>query len=70
MAPLAPKYTNFEGERAPKKRNFLVKNFQKVPKNAFFACFFSKILPAGQKFWPNQGLFSTLGELKKLNWST
>ena len=34
-APLAPKYINFEGERAPKKRNFLVKIFQKVPKKTF-----------------------------------
>ena len=32
-APLAPIYTNFEGERAPKKRDFFVKIFQKVPKN-------------------------------------
>ena len=28
------------GERAPKKRNFLVKSFQKVPKNTFFGLFF------------------------------
>ena len=35
--PLAPKYTNFEGgARAEKKRDFLVRNFQKVPQNAFF----------------------------------
>ena len=31
-APSAPIYTNFEGERAPKKRNFFAKIFQKVPK--------------------------------------
>ena len=35
-APSAPIYTNFEGERAPKKRNFFAKIFQKVPKNGFF----------------------------------
>ena len=36
-APLASTYTNFlREERAPKKRAFLVKNFQKVPKNAAF----------------------------------
>ena len=29
-APLAPMYTNFEGERAPKTRNFSVKMFEKV----------------------------------------
>ena len=57
MAPLAPIYTYFKGERAPKKRNFLVKIFQKVPKNAFLACFF-KILPAAQKFGPKHGLLS------------
>ena len=49
-APLAPIYTNdlytfganitLRGERAPKKRNFLIKIFQKVPKNAFFGLFF------------------------------
>ena len=44
-APLAPIYTNFEGERAPKKTRFFVKNFQKVPKNGFFDCFFEN-LPA------------------------
>ena len=47
-APLAPIYTNFEGERAPKKRDFFVKIFQKLPKNGFFDCFF-KNLPAAQK---------------------
>ena len=48
-APLAPIYTNFEGERAPKKRDFFVKIFQKLPKNGFFDCFFFKNLPAAQK---------------------
>ena len=33
-------YTYFEGERAPKKRDFFVKIFQKVPKNGFFDYFF------------------------------
>ena len=47
-APLAPIYTNFEGERAPKKRDFFVKIIQKVPKNGFFDYFF-KNLPATQK---------------------
>ena len=27
--PLAPIYTNFEGEHAPKKREFLISTFQK-----------------------------------------
>ena len=47
-APLAPIYTNFEGERAPKKCNFFVKIFQKLPKNGCFDCFF-KNLPAAHK---------------------
>ena len=59
---LAPVYTNFEGEHAPKKTAFLVKIFQKVPKTPFLACFF-KILPAAQ-LWPKQGLFSVLGALE------
>ena len=50
-APLAPIYTNFEEERAPKKRDFFVKIFQKVPKNGFFDCFF-KNLPAAQIILP------------------
>ena len=45
-APLAPIYTNFAGERAPQKRNFLMKIFQKVPKNGFFDLFFNS--PAAQ----------------------
>ena len=44
-APSAPIYTNFEGERAPKKRDFFVNIFQKLPKNGFFDGFF-KNLPA------------------------
>ena len=44
----APIYNNFEGERAPKKRDFFVNIFQKVPKNGFFDCFF-KNLPTAQK---------------------
>ena len=39
-APLAPIFINFEGERAQKKRVFLVKIFQKMPTNAFFGLFF------------------------------
>ena len=48
-APSATICTNFEGERAPKKRDFFVKFFQKVHKNGFFDCFFFKNLPAAQK---------------------
>ena len=47
-APSPPIYTNFEGRVRAKKRDFLVKTFQKVLKNAFFGLFFN-ILPAAQK---------------------
>ena len=62
-APWAAIYTLLRGERAPKKRIFF-KIFQKVPKTDFSACLF-KIMPAAQKFWPKQGLFSALLELEK-----
>ena len=68
-APLVPMYTNFEGVARAEKRNFLVKNFQKLPKNAFFACFFFNILPAAQKL-ARPVFFSPLGELEKSIWST
>ena len=50
-SPLAPIYTKFDGGADTKKRNFLVRIFQKVRKNAFFACFF-KILSQTQEIWP------------------
>ena len=67
-APLAPTYTIFEGERAPKNA-FFVKFLQKVPKNGFFDLFFHK-LPSAEKIWPKKRLFSVLGELEKSIWST
>ena len=39
-APLVPKYTYFEGGARIKKCEFLVKFFQKDPKNDFFFAFF------------------------------
>ena len=38
-APCAPKYTTFNVGARTKKNDFLVKRFQKVPKNALLACF-------------------------------
>ena len=70
MAPVAPINTNFEGGARAKKRNFLAEVFQKVPKNAIFGTMSFKILLAAQKFWPKQGLYSGLGELRKLVRST
>ena len=55
----APIFTNFE-ERAPKKRNSLVKNFQKGTKNAFLACF-SKTCLRRKKFDQN-GVFIVVWE--------
>ena len=54
-APWAPKYTNFEGGGGAKKRDFLVKTFQKVLKTLFLACFFFKTLPAAQKVFDKIG---------------
>ena len=42
-ASLAPNFTNFQGECAPKKRNFLSIFSKKYPKTAFWSAFFSKI---------------------------
>ena len=53
----APIYTFFEGERAPKKRDFFVSIFQKVPKNGFFDLFF--------KNFPKSASFYCSGELRK-----
>ena len=53
-APLAPIYTNFEGERAPKKNAiFLSKFFKKCPKTAFLTVF-SKICLRRRKFCQNR----------------
>ena len=47
---MAPIYTNFEGERAPKKRDFLSKFFKKGP-----TVFFFKICLRRRKFSQNRG---------------
>ena len=65
-APLAPIYTNFEGERAPKKRVFFVRNFQKVPKNGFFDLFFQKIA-CGAENLAKTGYFYCFGRARKNN---
>ena len=49
-APLAPIYTNFEGERAPKKTQLFCQHFSKsAQKRLFWLFFFFKNLPAAQK---------------------
>ena len=53
--PSAPIYTNFEGERAPKKNAiFLSKFFKKCPKTAFLTVF-SEICLRRRKFSQNGG---------------
>ena len=57
------KYMLFRGERAQKKCDFLVKIFQKAPKNAF-----SKFgLRRRKQVWPKQ-VFLMLWESSKINW--
>ena len=69
-APFAPIYTNFEGERAPKKTRFFLWKFsKKCTKTAFLTCFLMN-LPAAQTIWPKQRLYSALGKLRKSIWST
>ena len=53
-APTAPIYTNFKGERAPKKTRFFVNIFQNVPKNGFSTVFL-KICLRRTKFSQNRG---------------
>ena len=66
-APLAPIYTNFERERAPKKkRNFFVKIFQKVPKNGFFWLFFQKFASGAENF-AKIGAKQCFGRARKIN---
>ena len=47
-APSAAIYSNFEGERSPKKRDFFCQNFSTSAQKRLFDCFF-KNLPAAQK---------------------
>ena len=58
-----------KGERAPKNAIFLVKFFQKMPKNAFLACF-SQNFARGAEIFSNLGLYSNFGELRKSIWLT
>ena len=65
-APLAPIYTNFEGERAPKKNSiFLSKLFKKCPKTAFLTVF-SKICQRRRKFC-KIGAKQCFGRARKIN---
>ena len=66
-APLAPIYTNFEGgARAKKKRNFSVKVFQKVPKNAFFGLLFQNFACGAENF-AKIGTKQCFGRAREIN---
>ena len=68
-APLAPIYTNFEGERAPKKNAiFLSKFFKKCPKRLFWL-FFQKNCLRRRKFSQNRGktVLQCFGRARKIN---
>ena len=63
-APLAPKYTNFEGGARAEKMQIFVNIFQKLPKKAYLAFF--KILPVAQKIWQT-GIFQCFRRARKIN---
>ena len=54
-APMAPIYTNFKGERAPKKTRFFCQNFSKSAQKRLFLTVFSKICLRRRKFCQNRG---------------
>ena len=56
-------YTHFEGGARDKKRNFLVKFFQKVPKNFFFDLFFQKFCLWRRNF----GQYRVFGRARKIS---
>ena len=64
-APLVPVYTNFDGERAPKKRDFLVNVFQKMPKKYFFFVFFIQNFACGAQNLAKTGSFEFFGKIGK-----
>ena len=60
-APLAPIYTNFEGERAPKKRNF-----SKSAQKRLFRLFFQKFACGAENF-AKIGIKQCFGRARKIN---
>ena len=63
---ILPIYDNFEGGARRKNAIFCSKVFKNCIKTPFLACFLKK-LTAAQKIWSKLGLYSYLGELKKIN---
>ena len=68
-SPLAPIFTNFEVQRAPRKTYFFGQVFPKNAQNSFFTCCF-KNLPAAQIFVSKKGRYSGSVVLRKSIWST
>ena len=65
-APSAPIYTNFEGERAPKKNAiFLSTFFKKCPKTAFLTVF--QKFACGADNFAKIGAKQCLGRARKIN---
>ena len=71
-APSAPIHTNFEGERAPKKkRDFLSKFFKKCPKTAFLTVFSKICLRRSAQNLAEIGAKQCFGRARKITiWST
>ena len=65
-APLAPIYTNFEGERAPKKRDFFCQNFSKIAQKRLFWLFFQKSA-CGAENIAKVGAKQCFGKPRKIN---
>ena len=64
-APSPPIYTNFEGERAPKKGNFLVYFFHEMPKNGILTCFF--LFARGAKVLVKIRSYESSGSARNIN---
>ena len=65
-APSAPIYTNFEGERAPKKTQFFCQNFSKSAQKRLFWLFFQKFACGAENF-AKIGAKQCFGRARKIN---
>ena len=65
-APLAPIYSNFEGERAPKKTRFFCQNFSKSAQKRLFLLFFQKFA-CGAEHLAKIGAKHCFGRALKIN---
>ena len=66
-APLAPIYTNFEGERAPKKTRFFCQNFSKSAQKRLFWQFFFQKFACGAENLAKMGAKKCFGRAPKIN---